>query len=61
MKKTDKKATKVYIFHRDKMWYPIELYDDKDAKKNAEHNAGTTKVTDATGRIVWLPWMSQKH
>lgn len=44
---------KVYIFFREDMFYPIELYDDKDAVENAIHNVGTTKVEDIQGNIIW--------
>ena len=43
----------MYIFHRGNLWYPIELYDDKDAIENAIHNVGTTKVENAKGKIIW--------
>jgi hypothetical protein len=44
-----------YIFHReDDYWYLIELYDDADAKINAEWNPGTVLVTNAlTKEVVW--------
>jgi hypothetical protein len=45
--------SKVYIFHRGDMWYPIELRDDADAVANAKCNPGTTLVTDHQGREVW--------
>lgn len=45
----------VYIFFRDKLWYPIELRDDKDAIANALNNPGTTKVETPSGEIVWQP------
>lgn len=46
--------SQTYIFHREGSFYPIELKDDADARKNAEDNRGTLKVTDAQGsRIVW--------
>lgn len=53
MKKKSQKKTEVYIFHREGMWYPIELYDDKDAIDNAIHNKGTLKVTNSIGRTIW--------
>ena len=44
----------IYLFHREDMFYPIELRDDEDAKRNAECNPGTTKVENAiTGEVVW--------
>jgi len=48
-----KRKTQLYIFHRGEMWYPIELYDDKDAIENALHNIGTTKVQNANGKVIW--------
>jgi hypothetical protein len=51
--KTKKRKTELYIFHRGNLWYPIELYDDKDAIENAIHNVGTTKVENAKGKIIW--------
>lgn len=43
----------IYIFHRGDMFYPIELNDDNDAIKNAEHNKGTTKVTNINDKVIW--------
>lgn len=43
----------IYIFHREDMFYPIELNDDNDAIKNAEYNEGTTKVENRSGEIIW--------
>jgi len=51
--KQEKKKLKVYIFYRANGFYPIELKDDKDAIENAECNAGTLKVTDMNGKIIW--------
>lgn len=43
----------VYIFHRDEMFYPLELKDDANAIANAKCNPGTIKVTNVeTGEIV---------
>lgn len=53
MKKTQRRSTKTYIFHRGNVWYPIDLYDDADAVANALHNKGTTKVTTPSGKVVW--------
>ncbi len=47
------KKTKTYIFHRGETFYPIDLYDDADAIKNAQWNPGTTLVTDTKGKIIW--------
>jgi hypothetical protein len=47
------KKMKVYIFFRADMWYPIELKDDADAIANAAYNAGTTKVEDSSGKVIW--------
>lgn len=43
----------VYLFFRKNGFYPIELYDDADAIKNAEYNEGTIRVEDLSGRVVW--------
>src|SRR4051812_27432049 len=45
-----------YIFHREDMFYPLELEDDARARANALCNPGTTKVENArTREIVWPP------
>lgn len=50
-------AKSVYIFFRREGWYPIELRDDEEARRNAEHNPGTLKVErmDRRGKsvVVW--------
>lgn len=48
----------LYLFFRkdergQNVFYPIELQDDEAAKKNAELNAGTIKVEDVDGNVVW--------
>jgi hypothetical protein len=43
----------IYVFERAEGWYPLELKDDADARKNAELNPGTLKVTTRSGRPVW--------
>lgn len=43
----------MYVFFREDMWYPIEMYDDADAIKNAEHNPGTIKVENSKEEVVW--------
>jgi hypothetical protein len=46
---------RLYAFHRQGMFYPIQLKDDLDACRNAECNPGTIKVTEEpSGRVVWL-------
>lgn len=45
----------VYIFIRKEGFYPVELRDDDDAKRNAEINPGTLRVEDLNGRVVWKP------
>ena len=47
------RKTEVYVFFRGDMWYPIDLYDDEDAIRNAEINIGTTKVENAAGKVIW--------
>ena len=46
---------KLYVFFRERGFYPLELLDDDDAKLNAERNPGTLKVEDHKGRVVWTP------
>lgn len=47
----------IYIFFRNsdgkETWYPVELYDDEEAKRNAECNPGTVRVETLEQRIVW--------
>jgi hypothetical protein len=45
--------SKTYIFFRKEGFYPLELKDDEDAKKNAEFNAGTLRVETINGDVVW--------
>lgn len=42
-----------YIFFRDGSFYPINMKDDDDARRNAECNPGTLRVEDINGRVVW--------
>ena len=44
---------KIYIFHRENMFYPLELKDDNDAVENAEYNDGTLRVEDLEGNVIW--------
>lgn len=46
-------AGNIYIFFRDKMFYPLTLKDDEDARRNAEFNPGTTRVEDIDGNVIW--------
>lgn len=43
----------VYIFVRDRFFYPVELKDDYEAARHAILNPGTTRVEDINGRVVW--------
>ena len=43
----------IYIFHREGMFYPLELGSDEEAVANAQCNPGTLKVTLPDGQIVW--------
>lgn len=42
-----------YIFFREDMFYPINLKNDEDAIANAECNAGTIRVEDVFGNVIW--------
>lgn len=42
-----------YIFFRQDDFYFIELRDNKDAIANAECNAGTIRVEDVFGNVIW--------
>lgn len=44
---------KVYLFFRQGHFYPLELWDDREAVANAECNPGTTRVETVNGRRVW--------
>lgn len=50
----EKRNNGIYIFHRDGMFYFLNLKDDEDAIANAECNDGTTKVVDINGNVIWL-------
>lgn len=44
------------IFHREGFFYPIEYprnYTNWQAE--ADRNPGTTKITNAAGKVLWLP------
>ena len=49
--------SEIYNFFRkadgEEWFYPLWLYDDEEAKENAEYNPGTTKVENIWGRIIW--------
>jgi hypothetical protein len=47
------KTKKVYIFFREEGFYPLELWGNDDARKNAEANPGTLKVEDTKGNTIW--------
>lgn len=45
----------LYLFFRDEGFYPLELKDDSDAKRNAECNPGTIRVENAiTEAVIWV-------
>ncbi len=44
---------KIYLFIREETFYPIELQDDEEAKRNAEINPGTLRVETWSGEIIW--------
>lgn len=47
---------RTFIFHREGMWYPLELPENDDLAAHAECNPGTLKITDAvTGKVLWQP------
>lgn len=42
------------LFHREGMFYPLDLPITDDLSAHAEHNPGTLKITDAlTGEVLW--------
>ena len=42
------------IFHRESMWYPLDLPQSDDLATHAKCNPGTVKITDArTGEVLW--------
>ena len=44
----------IYIFFReDENWYPVELADDDEARRNAECNPGTVRVETVREEVVW--------
>jgi hypothetical protein len=44
----------LYIFIRVDLFYPLELKDDHEAKRNAEINHGTIRVEEAlSGKVIW--------
>lgn len=47
----------IYIFFRntngEERWYPVELTDDEEARRNAECNPGTVRVETLDERKVW--------
>lgn len=44
----------IYIFFRgNEGWYPIELSDHEEARRNAECNPGTTRVETVREEVVW--------
>jgi hypothetical protein len=48
-----KMRKRIYLFIRTEGFYPIELRNDDDARKNAECNPGTLRVEAVSGRVVW--------
>lgn len=44
---------RTYIFFRKDDFYFIELRDNEDAIANAECNAGTIRVEDIFGNVIW--------
>lgn len=44
----------IYIFFRENdAWYPVELSDDDEARRNAECNPGTVRVENLNEEKVW--------
>lgn len=44
------------IFHREGMFYLLDLPSNDDLSAHAECNPGTQKITDAlTGEVLWRP------
>lgn len=57
MKRRTDWPTRTVIFHRERMFYPVLVYQDDGWDQLAEHaalNPGTLKITDAkTGEVLW--------
>jgi hypothetical protein len=44
----------VIIFHRGEVWYPVEYpASHGDWQAEADRNPGTTKITNAQGKVLW--------
>lgn len=58
-KKTDFRLTgkvRPVMFHREGMFYLLDLPGNDDLAAHAEMNPGTLKITDAlTGEVLWRP------
>lgn len=43
------------VFHRNDMFYVIELAEDEDLAEHARLNPGTTRIEDMYGNQLWPP------
>ena len=49
-------STRVVTFHREGMFYPLELPISDDLAAHAEANPGTLRICDGlTGKVLWSP------
>ncbi len=49
------RETRLVIFFRQGMFYPLELPITDDLAVHAEHNPGTLRIEDTKGNILWRP------
>lgn len=47
--------TRLVIFFREGMFYPLELPVTDDLAKHAECNPGTLRIEDIRGNVLWRP------
>lgn len=47
--------TRMVLFHREGMFYPLELPISDDLAAHAHANPGTLKITNISGDVLWSP------